>query len=574
MIQPCKGGLSLRVMLALLTFGAAALSSFAQLGGDFPKIEQKDPGFTMGVQESDARVYHTDVTGAPVINPYANRRNSFSTVRVRGTEAARMGDSTTAVIESGITMRPLFGVQGALGRFEKQAPTNAIVQAGPFFLQANELTGALLVSDNVNFTPNNERWGAIAELRLRLSAILQITPTFRLTVSGNIIYLPFNNQIGVEGFGIGDAFGFVADEAIRPVTHLQLAYNTHWADWEVQMADDFTVNYLVIGGEFDYFVRGHEQPDTIHAEDREGRYVFQNGTTIPTQGVGDRQSDRLDFRVYLQLQNIVAGSASRMLPTETRMSFGASHSDVWFQGNDTAGTNGLGFSNYSVDRVFATLRNERESMRFKPFAFYDAYRYNYDPNWTHQAGAGLNGPITDYLFFHALAGYSWGGSLLKNTEFYRFQLVHTPNPYTWHSISYSRVLTEPVAEIRDTYRYTIHQILGMHLTGRMYLQRSVYQPNQVGVFGSVEDRAAARILYQPTLRHSAIIGGSVAENRFANPARDRQTTWEARAQIFYQYRPTLKFSLLYRYLAIDTKQNGRTTEVDENLWVLSAHKYF
>lgn len=582
MIEPFKGGQRLRVIFALLAFLAAAFSSLAQpgglpagIGGEFPKLApEKEPGFTMGVSETDAQIYSTDVTGSPVINPHVDRRDAFSKVQIRGGEYAQLGDSTTMTVGTGVVLRPLFGFTDELRRFNRARPTNSIIEAGPLYVVAQDLTAAMLVSDNVNFTPNNAHWGAIAELRLRIAGILQIAPAWRLIVSGSIIYLPFDNEFGLEGFGIGDAFGFIADETLRPVTHMQLAYNSRWADWNVQFVDDFAVNYLSIGGNFDYFARGLAEPEGVHAEDRVGRYVFANGTTIPTTDVNGRQNDRLDVRTYLELRNIVAGSANRLLPTETRVAFGASHSDVWFEGNADTGTNGLGFSNYSVDRVFAELRNERESMRFKPFAYYDAYRYNYDPNWTHQAGGGITGPITDNLFLHASGGYTWGASLQKNTEFYRIALVNTPNAYTRQMVEYSRVLTEPVREIRDTYRYAIHEILGPHLEGRMILRRSVYQPNQPGVYESVEDRAAARIFYEPTRRHTVIIGGFFTENRFANPSRDRETTWEGRAELVYQWSATLKMSLLYRYLAIDTKRGSALTETAENLWVLSARKYF
>jgi hypothetical protein len=528
----------------------------------------------MGVDESSSSIFSEDVTGSTVISPATNRRDAFSKVQVRAREGAQLGDSTSMQFGTGIVLRPLFGIGDDLRRFRAAAPTNGVFQAGPFYLQFYDLTGALLVSDNVNFTPKKAKWGAIAEFRLRMAAILQINPTWRLIVSGSIIYLPFKNEFGVEGFGIGDAAGFIADETIFPVTHMQLAYNSMWADWQVQMADDFSVRYFSVGGDYDIFVRGAEQPEGLHAEDQAGRYVFANGTTIPNRDADQRQRDFLDIRTFLQLQNTVAGTASRLLPTETRLTFGASHSDFWYHGGWDEGTNGLGFSNFSADRVFASLRNERESMRFKPFAWYEAYRYNYDPDWIHQFAVGITGPISDYLWLYAEGGYMWSDALLQDTWFYRARLDHTLGPYTKHSLSYSRVATEPVREIRDTYRYTIHQILGPDLTGRLYAQRSVFQPNQFGVYESVEDRLATRVIWHPHPNHTYIVGGAYAENRFADPGRDRETTWEARAEVLYRFSPTIRFSLLYRYLNINTRQSKLVTDTAENLWIFSARKLF
>jgi hypothetical protein len=577
MTRPFRGGVSLRAIVAPLAFVlAGAVSCFAQNTGAGPtSIAPQNPGFTMGVQESDSTIFSEDSTGSTVINPNADRRQAFSTVSVRGREYAQASTSTSAEFDTGIKLRPLFGLNEGLKRLRGPAPPPNALQAGPFYLKFNELTGALLVSDNVNFVPNNAHWGAIAELRLRLTAILQISPGWRLAVSGNIIYLPFANKVGIEGLGIGDAVGFLAEESIRPLTHMQLAYNSEWADWTVQAADDFSVNYLSIGGDFDLAVRGVAQPENVHAEDAAGRYVFANGTTIPDQGLRQRQGDFLDVRTFLALKNTVAGSASRLVPTETRLTFGASHSDFWFQGSTTDnGTNGLGFSNYSVDRVYASLRNERESMRFKPFAYYDAYRYNYDTNWTHQAAGGVAGPVTENLFFHGEVGYTWSDASLSDTLFYHLRLVQTPGPYTKQYLSYSRVLTEPVREIRDTYRYGIFQVLGPDLLGRLSVERSVYQPGQAGVYSSVEDRAAARIIWEPSKRFNALIGAFYAESRFANPTRDRETMWEARAQVRYTLEPGLSLSLYYRYLNVDTRSRLLQTITAENLWILSLTKIF
>jgi hypothetical protein len=568
---------------ALLATWLAAFSMFGQFGpsgmSELPKpVPRQNPGFQMGVAEGPSQMLSEDATGSTVINgDVVNQRNTFGTIQVRGREYMQAGDSTSAVFGTRLLTRPLFGAGSDLRQYHHGPPGNAEFQAGPLYVKLYDLTSSLLVSDNVNFVPNNARWGALAELRLRLAGILQITPAWRLVVSGSIIYLPFNNQFGVEGFGIGDALNFVAGEGASPTTHIQLAYNTLWGNWRLQMMDDAIVRYFSINGGYNAFLNGDEQPEGVFAEDVAGRYVFANGTTIPNQAVDQRQRDFIDIRTFLQLQNTVAGVASTVVPTETAVSIGANHTDFWFSGGDWGGgTNGLGLSNYSVDRAFIFLRNQRESMRFKPFAYFEAYRYNYDPDWTRQLGVGITGPITDNLFLEASGGYLWGGATLldRNREFYRIRLTETPNPYTRQTLSYTRMLTEPVREITDTYRYTISQVLGPNLLGRLYAQRSVFQPEQAGVYESVEDRVATRITWRPTLHHAVLLGGNYAENRFANFTRDRETTWEANAEIWYQYKPSLRFSLLYRYQNINTRQSRLERDIAENLWILSARKFF
>lgn len=562
-------------MFALLTFLVVALSSFGQAGAAMsPVVKSSNPGFTMGVQESDATLFNTDATGATTINPYVSRQNSFSRVQTQGREVTQIGQSTQVIGETGLSLAPLFGASDGLWRFRRPVPTNAVFQAGPFFIQFHDITSALLVSDNVNLVPHNAEWGAIAEFRLRLSGILQITPTWRLSVSGAIIYLPFRNEFGVEGFGLGDALGVIGEGSGSPLTHMQLAYDSRWGKWNVQIVDDFRVRAVTINAGFNALANGSEQPEGIAAEDRAGRYVFGNGTTIPNENIDSRQHDFLDIRTFLELENLVGASFSRVLPTETRAIFGANHSDFWYQGNWGNGTNGIALANHSVDTVFASLINERESMRFKPYVFYDAYRYDYDPDWTHNLGAGFSGPITENMFVQATGGYTWSDTLLTDTWFYRFRLQQDPGPYTRQFWEYLRDVTEPVREIEDTYRYGIDQVLGPDLWGRFYMQRSVFQPNQLGVFESVEDRAATRVMWVPTPTHTYIIGGSYAENRFNNPTRDRETTWEARAEIRYRIRADIVLSLLYRYLNIDTEQLLQHRNTAENLWILSLRKYF
>ena len=562
-------------VFALLTFLVAALSSFGQPSIYVPPvIKEQNPGFTMGVQESDATLFNTDVVGATTINPNANRRDAFSQVHARGREVAQMGESTQLQVSSGLNLLPMFGVGGDSWRFHRRSPSNSVFQAGPFFVRFHELMGAVLVSDNVNFVPHSAEWGAIAELRLRLSGILQITPTWRLSVAGTIIYLPFKNEFGLEGFGLGDAIGLIAEEDVRPLTHMQLAYNSRWAEWYIQIVDDFRLRYIDVNAQATPFVSGVEGPDGIPAEDRAVRYVFGNGTTIPPQGLETRQNDFLDIRTFIELENLVEVSASRLLPTETRMTFGATHSDFWYHSGWDTGTNGLGLADHSVDRVFAWFRNERESMRFKPYAYYDAYRYNYSPNWTHEIRAGFRGPITENMHFLAEGGYTWSDALLTDVWLYRFILTHMPGPYTRQFWEYSRYVTEPVREIQDKYRYGIYQVLGPDLWGGFHIERSVFQPEQLGVSESVEDRATTRLIWIPTPRHTYIIGGSYAENRFDNLSRDRETQWEARAEIRYRIRPNLVLSILYRYINIDTKQSLHESDTAENVVILTARKYF
>jgi hypothetical protein len=75
-------------------------------------------------------------------------------------------------------------------------------------------------------------------------------------------------------------------------------------------------------------------------------------------------------------------------------------------------------------------------------------------------------------------------------------------------------------------------------------------------------------------KHTLLLGGAYAENRFADPGRDRETTWEARAEIRYQYSPTFLVSFLYRYANIDTKRGQSETDTAENLFLLTARRFF
>ena len=84
----------------------------------------------------------------------------------------------------------------------------------------------------------------------------------------------------------------------------------------------------------------------------------------------------------------------------------------------------------------------------------------------------------------------------------------------------------------------------------------------------------SRIIWQPALRHTVVIGGSYAEDRFANPGRDRQTIWEARVELIYQYSPTLRFSALYRYANVNTRVGKNETDIGENLWLFTARRRF
>ncbi|MFN7138515.1 MAG: hypothetical protein ACK4UN_04160, partial [Limisphaerales bacterium] len=193
--------------------------------------------------------------------------NLFRRIEVGPRVEPRIGEGGEGLIQLGAFGRADIDSPFAQGF----RPEDAEFKLGPFYLDVRSVSGAILWSDNFNRTEINEEADAIAITRLELAALVQLTERLRFALSGVLIYLPFENEIGVAGFGIDD---FFATFHYGPIGRAQLTYDIRLADWELFFYNDLSVRYLRTreGIAFELF---DFEGETFDEEDRAGRYVFR-----------------------------------------------------------------------------------------------------------------------------------------------------------------------------------------------------------------------------------------------------------------------------------------------------------
>jgi hypothetical protein len=313
--------------------------------------------------------------------------------------------------------------------------------------------------------------------------------------------------------------------------------------------DDFRVQLGRFGESYELF-----EGETFDEQDRAGRYVFRDTTRTRHDRIGDS---------FLETRNIVGFSTDRLLPTETRLEFGANRADYWYDGD-----RGASFPS-SRDLAYVSLSSERESLRFKPFTDYRTFRYE-DEGFNHQASIGFQGPISENLEILGEAGYFNSGRVNRDAYIGRARIGHMMNPLTYHRLGYTRRVTQPDQDIEDSWYYLFRRTITSHVYGELYAIQSHFEDLDNNDSGSDEWRVGARLTFssiapRTSLRLSGIYS-RVDHDSNIYTDRDR---WIAQVEI---YHGSLEWRLLYHYQTTSTSPTR--DGYYENLVALTMIKYF
>ncbi|MBA4147314.1 MAG: outer membrane beta-barrel protein [Verrucomicrobia bacterium] len=482
----------------------------------------------------------------------------FRSLRVGPSVEPRFGGGGEGEFTARVFGRPDFASPFARGF----RPEDAELKLGPFYLDVRSVSGGLLYSDNINATEFNREDGVIGIMRLHMTALLQLTENLRFAVSGVLIYLPFQNEIGIAGFGADD---FFARFDYWPIARAQLSYDFKIGDWEIVVFDEFRMNYIrpIEGVDFEVFDEGQ----TFDEEDRAGRYVYRPR--------GDLSRDAGDFRdrrrrgldeVFVGAVNVVGASANILLPTVTRLTVGADHSNYWYINRPSDAR-----LPSERDHVYGTLISERETLRFKPYTTYEAWTTDLYKGWRQEAHAGVFGPVTENLSLRGDVGYFWGSGA-RESVLWLLSLRHTPHPRMYHELRYTKRVTQPDEDLKETLAYRLRYSLSRDLSAVLFASRSDYDDVQSSERGALEYKAGIRFTYDLARRTTLRLGTVFTRIENENPAAADVDRWSSRAEILYRYTQTVHARLLYQHLIRDS--NLPLDSYEENLVILTLTKYF
>jgi hypothetical protein len=434
-------------------------------------------------------------------------------------------------------------------------PQNADLKVGPFFFKLHSLTGAILYSDNVNLTETNRESGTIGIVSLTASVIAQITEGVRIAVSGSFVYLPFQGEAGIAGFGVFAPYLLGLDE--EPILRSEVVWDTNIRGWNVVFADDFHIGLgrfsdnirdqaiLFEGGGFDKY-------------DRAGRYIFRAPVD---QNAGFRRTNRDRNENFVYYSNIVSAQIDRLLPTQTRLRVQALHENLWYnQGNRGRPT--------LRDQITVSLVSERENLRFKPFFVYQALKTDLYDQFDHIIRFGIDGPITDQLKLHAEAGYYFGQQN-QDSVLWAINLVHLAGPYTQESVFFRRTVSTFHQEIDEAFGYNIHQVLGPKLFADAFISHDRITGIDSNALSRTEWLTGIRLNFLPGPRSNFILTGTY-ENVDADF--EKYEIWTGRLEWDQNLTDTLVARLIYQYQ--QNNSNLPRGSYEENLVYFGMTKYF
>jgi hypothetical protein len=218
---------------------------------------------------------------------------------------------------------------------------------------------------------------------------------------------------------------------------------------------------------------------------------------------------------------------------------------------------------------YVSLNSERESLRFKPYADYQAFRYVND-RFSHRATGGAQGPISENLEVLGEAGYFYSGRAERDAFICRARIGHALNSLTYHQLGFYRRVTEPDQDLEQTWSYRLRRTLAASVHGELYFLQSRFDDLDGNRSGSDEWRVGTRLWFFSIAPETQLrLSGTYARIDYDEDVFTDRDRWTAQAEIHYR---SLECRLLYHY------QDGSSTPTrdgfHENLLALTVTKRF
>ncbi len=456
------------------------------------------------------------------------------------------------------------------------APADASLKLGRFYLDlGGPVSLSFLWTDNQNRSATTRESGLISVARFNIRALIQWSEGLQFSTRGALIWLPFQNEAGLDGFGIFDPINARLSAAGgRIPLNAQFTYDFTLSKWDMQFIDSFSADFVDgffgLRGEFaDEIVI--LDPLAFNSQDRAGRYRYGGtggaATSRAGRGTQFNTQQQLDTQ-SLVLRNLVGLSASRVVPTNTRITLVGSHEDQWFVSDNNA-------LPAKVDTARVIAVNQRENMRFKPFVSGSIRRTSVRPGIDKQASGGFFGPITDQLDFLGSAGWQKAATSDQNNLIWQVTLNHDAGPLTTQTLTFSRQQSSGTSSNNDlitrlTYRIT--QVLGPNLNAQLFGNWTTFDDLDNKILNTSRWAVGARMLYQYSPKTDFNLQLVRTQILQEDPAVGDSTFITARASAGHRYSETVTARLVYIYENRDGGVVGNS--YSENRVIFTIEKQF
>lgn len=385
---------------------------------------------------------------------------------------------------------------------------------------------------------DEDGWLGYVELGVR--GVVRITDSIFFSLVANVIYLPFENKLGLSLGNSGS-----------PGINFNFVYNDVVGEWDIVFYDQF---YGRPG--LEVFVDA-DSP----AYDRAGRYSFG----FLTDRSNNFYNDGAAF-----FSNALGFNASRaLLDNQWRFYFGIRHVDFWrtFDFEDHGKSD-------SLDLI---MQYEGSKIPFAPRLTYGYISNDGFRSLLHQFHLGLTGRITENLDWAGSVGY--GFSTGDTTEAARFlwslALNHNLSRSTRHGISLGERYFENefVSDTRYSryIRYYLDQLITSRFNAGFFAQFAEGETSTTALFPT-RDRMGfgLSLAYRPLDFTSINAFALYEQNDLAGSVFDDSARWLYRVQMTQQLGHRLTGNVFYQYE--DFRSDVR--QFSEHVCGLSLRRYF
>ena len=419
------------------------------------------------------------------------------------------------------------------------SPERAMFKAGPTYFDLMFVGMTVLHSDyqGERVFAGDDEDGWLMGIEFGLRGMVQFTDQFYLSLAATLVYLPFENDIGVR-LSSGGIPTVIAD----------FNYRFERGTW------DFLIYDTVYASTGDDVFVGLEDG----AFDQAGRYSFGFNDNHRS-GSGYYNGDNSYFT------NAIGIDASTPVRDDWRFWLSAQHADTWRT---------FDFDNHSAhNSVFARMGYNGSEFLFAPgFEYYfDHYEFENDNTIVNnRAYFTLNGRLTENLRLEARAGYLWhdGDSSYDDGYLYSVSLFHELTRNTTQYIAAGRDYFDyeitGMSTVAKFIRYGINHSFDRSLSGGASIQYS----EQDGRFFVGERTTVAASLRYALFNgyRSAIVLRGAYENRNGTIDGDR---WLGRISYTQALYSRMIGEIFYQY-----EENTAPPSFNEQVFGLTLRQYF
>ncbi|MFT5130158.1 MAG: hypothetical protein ACI8W8_003787 [Rhodothermales bacterium] len=434
-------------------------------------------------------------------------------------------------------------------------PSDAKLRIGNLFIDAKHLQYSMIWSDNVDrvaFEEGDPRAGFVQMISLEdVAAILQLSEGFRFAASGNLIYLPSEGKGGLNGFGIRrDVLSVPLADGESDVFAMEVSDTARIGGWDVVLADKLHLSDTALQAKYDARILEELtvlEEQALNAEDREGLYSFGElgGRDSGDLNSRNRLDDRVQDNVNTTLVNDASITASKLVPTDTRLTMTLFRRDSEPLDPDSDDSQGLHEWREGVSFIAAS---ERPGLRFKPYTTYTREHTNDNPEWRETGRVGFWGPLSDYLDLTASAGFTKepGGS---TDHLYDLSLFHQPRWNTTQALTFSRTITLPEDKLVTESNYRLQHQISDYWGAAAFVGRETTENRVNGM--DVQDTewgAGGSLVFSPGPKLRMALRGIYDDRKTggnASPGADNGGEWNWNFAATYQFTPEIDFYYSY-----------------------------